>query len=281
MNEPKINFAIYSIFISSSQSNAIVAPKEKRKPQTCCFCKNHGISILKKDHKNSCKFRECDCDLCQGTKNRQLFSAREKQKHYILSKKIQLESKIQGRQRNEQKCRKCLNHGSVQSMRDHKKKCPFIECNCEGCKNTLSRRKHVTNEAKTKRQMEKNNQYETKAEEIDVEEVFGISLTYSPSHSTLTDMKVDFLSPRSHDTGYNSSSPPHYPCETGYDMPITEELPRIDFILSNNENLQNNSFTYTQINYYVDNVYSYNQALLIDSQNFTTFPDLKDIILLK
>lgn len=253
--------------MSSCQNTAFEVPKEKRKPQTCCFCKNHGLLIMKKDHKNRCQYRECECNLCMGTKDRQLYSAREKKKHYPTSKKIQNEKKVEGRQRKEQKCRKCLNHEIIVSMRDHKKNCPYRTCPCQDCESTLYRRKHVTNEARTKRQREKNNQCEIKAEEIEIEEIFSPT----PSYTTCNEMEVDFLSPRSHDTGYDSAtyerSPIHFPSEVN-----SEDLPPFNYLLGTTPEITYHAQANLFISFCEE---SFDQKLLRNSQTIQSLPDLK------
>lgn len=248
--------SLHTYSCQNKAKSAIVAPKEKRKAQTCCFCKNHGFLILKKDHKNRCKHRNCNCELCLGTKHRQLYSAREKRKNYPQSKINQNTQKGEGRQRKEQQCRKCLNHEKFKPMKDHKKVCPFRNCNCEACDSTIRRRKHVTIEAKTKRQRDKNYQSEIKAEDVEME-------VFSPSSTIFTESDVSKLSPCSNDFGYESSSPTYFPSETAWN-----ELPPIDELLESRPQ----AHYQPQIIYCFED--SFNQNMLRNLQHIPTLPEL-------
>lgn len=45
--------------------------------QNCARCRNHGIKNILRGHKKSCVFKQCNCDKCLATKDRQSFIARE------------------------------------------------------------------------------------------------------------------------------------------------------------------------------------------------------------
>lgn len=143
-------------------NKANVPAKEKRKPQTCSFCKNHGITVLKKNHKKYCENLKCKCIDCTGTKNRQTSSSSE-QRLYRLSKCFLSEPKTDGKLRHEQMCRKCVIHGDPKSMRGHKKDCPFAKCPCDLCGFTVKRREFVKAEASKIRQRKNLNEGEIKA----------------------------------------------------------------------------------------------------------------------
>lgn len=136
-------------------------PKEKRAKQTCSFCKNHDISANKKGHKPKCTFKSCNCSACCNTRERQKFSALEKKNNYSETKKLKLNDKVFNRQRKVQKCKKCLNHGFNNSMREHKKMCAYYDCMCLKCRSTVKRRQFVRTEAKNKRNKQKNKSFNT------------------------------------------------------------------------------------------------------------------------
>jgi hypothetical protein len=42
-----------------------------RIPPNCAFCRNHALKINIKGHKRYCKYRQCACEKCHLTKERQ------------------------------------------------------------------------------------------------------------------------------------------------------------------------------------------------------------------
>ena len=53
--------------VTSDNSNGT---SQHRHP-ICALCKNHGQVTPLKSHKRYCPFRECPCNLCNGTKKKQ------------------------------------------------------------------------------------------------------------------------------------------------------------------------------------------------------------------
>lgn len=177
-------------------------PREKRKQQTCSFCKNHGLTKVKRGHKPECEYRLCECDDCLSTKLRQTSSAIEKKNHYNKGKDCEVKvEQLVGRQRKVQKCRKCMNHGKFDSlMRDHKKTCEWKDCSCPECKSTLQRRKSVRSEAKNKREKEKKK--DQQKELIIKTEVFEMPMEIQGMQ--IEDPVTFFENQNSSDNGYMS-----------------------------------------------------------------------------
>ena len=58
--------------VTSDNSNGT-----SQKVATCALCKNHRIASALRGHKRYCPFRECPCDLCNGTRRRQKINAQQ------------------------------------------------------------------------------------------------------------------------------------------------------------------------------------------------------------
>lgn len=125
------------------------------------MCQNHNEKSKKKGHK--CAFDKKEhfdvCESCRMTKNRRFAASKDKKNNYQKKKKfghiLNTEPSF-GKKRKDQMCRKCANHGLIQSMKDHKNACAFVKCTCDECIETEKRRLAVKHEAKAKRQKNKN-----------------------------------------------------------------------------------------------------------------------------
>lgn len=58
-------------------SNLKKSSKKDRSPPNCVRCRNHGLIIILKDHKNFCRYKACMCEKCNILKERQCIMARQ------------------------------------------------------------------------------------------------------------------------------------------------------------------------------------------------------------
>lgn len=124
-----------------------------RNSQNCARCRNHGVKNILRGHKKHCAFKNCNCDKCLATKDRQSFIAKEIAMHRYETKnqsvisenvekglKLNLSlvhsrsmedaanfeeiwsvksptklNKSNGEVRKEQQCSRCRNHGKVRT----------------------------------------------------------------------------------------------------------------------------------------------------------------------
>lgn len=153
--------------------------------QVCARCRNHGVRNILKGHKKTCSFKQCDCEKCLVTKDRQNFIAREIAMHrYEIKNKNETENNIRqglklnlvrskssenksphsvdmwitkgrsrrqssiGEVRKDQNCSRCRNHGVVQLLRGHKNACLYVDCICDKCEITKKRREIMAKQIK-------------------------------------------------------------------------------------------------------------------------------------
>lgn len=133
-----------------------------------------------------CSFKQCGCDKCLVTKDRQNFIAREIAMHRyevkskndvehdpkqglklnLVRSKMSTENKSDhaydprtikrisrrqssnGEVRKDQMCSRCRNHGAVQLLRGHKNVCVYINCICGKCEITKKRREIMAKQIK-------------------------------------------------------------------------------------------------------------------------------------
>lgn len=123
--------------------------------QNCARCRNHGIKNILRGHKKFCEFKQCSCEKCLATKDRQSFIAREIAMHrYEIKNQNETKSpskglklnlvrskpmvdqstvtdefwtarspkvcpkfnKSNGEIRKDQQCSRCRNHGKVKEL---------------------------------------------------------------------------------------------------------------------------------------------------------------------
>lgn len=186
--------------------------KEKRSPQTCSVCANHGLTILKKGHKKHCEFESCNCNMCFGTFGRRKSSAHEKKYNYHATKKfVNNQNNLKNGVRNPQECRKCKNHGERINTSGHKKFCPRQHCPCEKCKMTDQRKNFGKIEARNARLKSKSQtspqKFEQDIEEFTEYEYFSDnSSSLSPNFSLPNDLNNYPLSPSSYSTSSYGSA---------------------------------------------------------------------------
>ena len=120
-----------------------------RNSQNCARCRNHGVRNVLRGHKKFCVYKQCHCEKCLATKDRQSFIAKEIAMHryeiksqnestgevsvglklnLVRSKSMEEKStseefwtaksptklnKSNGEVRKEQQCSRCRNHGKV------------------------------------------------------------------------------------------------------------------------------------------------------------------------
>ena len=157
--------------------------------QVCARCRNHGIRNILKGHKKSCSYKQCGCDKCLVTRDRQNFIAKEIAMHryevksksdsddYLnrglklnlvrsrstekvsrsmeawSSKRSLKYNKNSGEIRRDQMCSRCRNHGIIQLLRGHKSACIYVDCTCEKCEITKKRREIMAKQIKDYRNL--------------------------------------------------------------------------------------------------------------------------------
>lgn len=126
--------------------------ENRRRPQTCALCSNHGENIPKKGHKNCPRENDHNCKPCNDTKERRDAYREEikrKRKHDTVNPRTK---KDPSKQRQTQECRKCRNHGDEWPISGgHKAKCPYAKCSCKLCLQINSLRISTKNENNYKR----------------------------------------------------------------------------------------------------------------------------------
>lgn len=160
--------------------------------QVCARCRNHGIRNMLKGHKKTCAYKQCDCEKCLVTRDRQNFIAREIAMHrYEIKNKFGFEDYSQqglklnlvrsrseddsvklstaisrrvlkrhrnsGEIRRDQMCSRCRNHGVIQLLRGHKNTCSYIDCVCAKCEITKRRREIMAKQIKDYRNLKPTN----------------------------------------------------------------------------------------------------------------------------
>lgn len=141
----------------------------KRGLQVCARCRNHENFSPLKGHKRLCPFINCKCKKCEITIFRQQCIAKEiaihrdriRSRKFVSNCPVKPEnitevkrnisnnsdsSKIENRKN--QTCARCLNHGSIENLKNHKKFCPHANCNCESCLITIKRREVMAKQIK-------------------------------------------------------------------------------------------------------------------------------------
>lgn len=185
-----------------------------RNLQVCARCRNHDIRMVLKGHKRICPFKQCNCEKCQVTRDRQSFIAKEIAMHrYEIKNKSELSvscnglkmsfvrsksleetrartidvavtknnlkvRKGNGEIRKEQLCSRCRNHGVYQTLRGHKNACPFTNCLCEKCSITMKRREIMAKQIKDYRN------YKVSEASVGSQEIIELPKTFLPSELT-------------------------------------------------------------------------------------------------
>lgn len=172
--------------------------------QVCARCRNHGIQINLKGHKKMCMFKQCECQKCLVTKDRQKFIAKEIAMHrYEIKNKSESENNLNrglklnlvrnksksaneddvwnkkiisrsrstnGEIRNNQMCSRCRNHGFFQLLRGHKNVCLYVNCICSRCEITKKRREIMAKQIKDYRKYKLSECSENQPEILEPEE---------------------------------------------------------------------------------------------------------------
>nr|XP_027218194.1 uncharacterized protein DDB_G0284459-like [Penaeus vannamei] len=151
------------------------AEKGKRR-QHCTYCKNHGRTERKTNHK--CQFETCECLLCKLTRLSRLIMRHQqrlwrhlkdtKRRRTRLKEEEEVEVEEErdggggggwGRRRRRStggtgrshKCDMCRNHGDLKSKRAHKNTCPYQHCTCALCSLTRKRRDIMRHQQRVRR----------------------------------------------------------------------------------------------------------------------------------
>lgn len=152
-----------------------------RGSQNCARCRNHGLTNSLKGHKKNCIFRDCECEKCLETKDRQKYIAEEIANHresdatfddistvinsgftgpvyeeisddsssQVSQLMIEsLSSPTVSESRKDQHCSRCRNHGFDQILKGHKSFCPYRFCQCVKCEVTVRRREVMAKQIK-------------------------------------------------------------------------------------------------------------------------------------
>lgn len=142
-------------------------PQEPRQFQECVLCRNHGQHNPKLKHRN-CQYEGEHysengeiCGKCEHSKRKRKFIADEIQRKRIVDKRLAgvEDPKIDGKIRKSQKCRKCRFHikSVVKISKEHKKLCPYNDCDCPVCKDIDLLREAMRNDNNKNRKRKQEN----------------------------------------------------------------------------------------------------------------------------
>ncbi|KAL7630984.1 UNVERIFIED_CONTAM: hypothetical protein RMT77_018729 [Armadillidium vulgare] len=123
-----------------------------KRTQHCTFCKNHGLSELKKGHQ--CPYANCPCLLCKLTKKAQVAMRHQQRVWRHQKQKLKIQGNDTDTSTGEklgkgQACDKCRNHNSIEPKRSHE--CPYQDCSCQYCSLTFKRREIMKHQQRVRR----------------------------------------------------------------------------------------------------------------------------------
>lgn len=176
--------------------------------QNCSRCRNHNVKNLLRGHKKFCEFKNCNCEKCLATKDRQSFIAKEIAMHrYEIKNQSEADGNVsmglklnlvrsksmderttksefwatkspkalskfhQSEVRKDQQCSRCRNHGTFQLLRGHKNACPYAKCICSKCEITMKRREIMAKQIKDYRNLKTTDEVISSPEELESPEI--------------------------------------------------------------------------------------------------------------
>uniref|UniRef100_A0A1I7XLS6 DM domain-containing protein n=1 Tax=Heterorhabditis bacteriophora TaxID=37862 RepID=A0A1I7XLS6_HETBA len=132
----------------------------------CQRCLNHGLREKRKNHKQLCSHRNCQCSDCIMVDRRRELNSRLVQidgfsetssdsivtSESVHSNRDGSGGKIKERRPN---CQRCAQHGVVNRLKGHKRSCPFKECFCPKCQVVVERQKLMADQIKLRRRQKR------------------------------------------------------------------------------------------------------------------------------
>uniref|UniRef100_A0A914WPH3 DM domain-containing protein n=1 Tax=Plectus sambesii TaxID=2011161 RepID=A0A914WPH3_9BILA len=121
----------------------------------CQRCLNHGLREKRKNHKQDCHFRLCQCDKCFMVDQRRQLNTRM---HQIQEEESGLRSAICNRTKTKERipnCQHCAQHNKQNRLKGHKRSCPYKNCPCGKCRVVRERQALMAAQIKLRRQQKK------------------------------------------------------------------------------------------------------------------------------
>ncbi|CAD5233039.1 unnamed protein product [Bursaphelenchus xylophilus] len=129
----------------------------------CGICRQHGVMLETRGH--TCQFKDCTCNKCELVRTRRRIMSQQIRLRRAQDKRFQRTNEpeeadvVPIKQCNDELratnpeellgdaksmcyfCQKCKNHNILVWKKQHKKQCPFTDCNCEKCDLIETRRR--------------------------------------------------------------------------------------------------------------------------------------------
>uniref|UniRef100_A0AC35TR96 DM domain-containing protein n=1 Tax=Rhabditophanes sp. KR3021 TaxID=114890 RepID=A0AC35TR96_9BILA len=117
----------------------------------CGICRHHGIIVETRGHE--CTFKDCLCEKCSLVRKRRDIMSSQIKIRRAQDKRFQRTSDPQKADIIISNngipmtgnmcylCQKCKNHSQIVWKKDHKRNCPYINCDCNSCSLIETRRK--------------------------------------------------------------------------------------------------------------------------------------------
>ncbi|CAI4223445.1 unnamed protein product [Auanema sp. JU1783] len=141
----------------------------------CQRCLNHGLREKRKNHKQKCLFRVCQCSDCMMVDKRRELNSRlnsidmssseggSSEDNPMEMPIMQTEdhtdngddsSSSKGKERRPN-CQRCAQHNVVNRLKGHKRSCPYRDCFCPKCQVVVERQKLMADQIKLRRRQKR------------------------------------------------------------------------------------------------------------------------------
>uniref|UniRef100_A0A0K0EVH0 Doublesex- and mab-3-related transcription factor 3 (inferred by orthology to a human protein) n=1 Tax=Strongyloides venezuelensis TaxID=75913 RepID=A0A0K0EVH0_STRVS len=162
----------------------------------CQRCINHNQKVLRKGHKNFCRYAECECNKCSMVSKRRFLNSKLHKKLVDRQVITTAVPKTNLPKERVPTCALCAVHGCKILLRGHRKiDCPYIGCKCELCVIVNNRRELMAKQIKLRRLQSNPKKYEK-----ELKKLFGLMRldndTYKMGNFTFANIPkyVDLLS---------------------------------------------------------------------------------------